>query len=106
MKHTQAELRSLTYDPADPEFVRRLAADEAACAALVNAKEVVARCAAPAGVPDAELVRLRAAIDAEQATVRGRAALEQAMEQVATLSDAQRKALDMLVEGLLRGDSC
>ncbi|CRY18676.1 Uncharacterised protein [Burkholderia pseudomallei] len=38
--------------------------------------------------------------------MHGRAALEQAMEQVATLSDAQRKALDTLVERLLRGDSC
>ncbi|MCA8278847.1 hypothetical protein LGN21_04530 [Burkholderia cepacia] len=106
MTYTQAELRSLTYDPADPEFVRYIATDEAACAALIRAKEAVARCAAPAGAPDTELVRLRAAIDAEQAAIRGRAALDQAMEQVATLSDAQRKALDMLVEGLLRGDSC
>ncbi|KVC26910.1 hypothetical protein [Burkholderia pseudomultivorans] len=109
MKHTQAELRSLTYDPADPEFIRHLAADESACAALMSAKGVVARCVAAAGEQDeldAEIVRLRAAVDVEQAAVRGRAALVQAMEQITTLNDSQRKALDTLVEGLLRGDSC
>ncbi|WP_146034387.1 hypothetical protein [Burkholderia thailandensis] len=73
MKHTQAELRSLSDDPADPEFVRRLAADEAACAALVSAKEAVARCAAAAGEQGAaqvvSAVRLRAALEPSGAGV-------------------------------------